>query len=428
MAAQEWQPDSWRGYEAADQPEYSDAAIRDRVLCELSRLPPLVTSWEILRLRDQLAEAARGNSFVLQGGDCVERLADCTSARIVNTLKVLLQMSLVLVVGAQRPLIRVGRFAGQYAWPRSGDNQTPAGTPDPELLLRCYEHAALTLNFTRALIKGGFADLHHLEYFELDWVRHSPQADEYHEVASNVSQAISFMENVLGVRAGASDRIDFFTSHEALILAYEQAQTRRVPRRSGHFNLSTHFPWIGSRATHPNGAHVEYMRGIENPIGVKVGVGCTRECVAGWLERLDPGRTPGRLALIHRFGACRIAGELPRLIEMVRAEGGEVLWICDPMHGNTCITATAGRTRRLEDIESEVEQAFDIHHAMGQHLGGVHLEFSGENIAECTGGARGLSEKDLASSSELDADPRLNYEQALELAFHIARKMKSLAK
>jgi len=444
----EWQPGSWRGYEAPGEPEYPDPVIRDRVLSELSRLPPLVTSWEVLRLRSQLADAARGSAFVLQGGDCVERFADCTSARIVNTLKVLLQMSLVLVVGAQRPLIRVGRFAGQYAWPQSPDSETRGGvslpsfrsdivnrpefttearTPDPELLLRSYERAALTLNFTRALIKGGFADLHHPEYFDLDWVRLSPQCDEYHRVASQITEAISFLENVLGVRAGASDRIDFYTSHEALILAYEQAQTRRVPRRSGYFNLSTHFPWIGSRLNQPNGAQVEYLRGIDNPVGIKVGCGATRECVAGWLQKLDPDRTPGRLTLIHRFGACRIADELPQLIELVRGEGGEVLWICDPMHGNTRTTAHGVRTRRFEDIQSEVGQAFDIHRALGQQLGGVHLEFTGENVAECTGGARGISEKDLPQSCDADADPRLNYEQALELAFHIARKMKAVA-
>lgn len=440
-----WQPDSWRAYEALQQPEYPDRAALARVLGELSKLPPLVTSWEIVRLRALLADAARGACFVLQGGDCAERFVDCTPTRITNMIKVLLQMSLVLVVGAQRPVIRLGRFAGQYAKPRSTAEETRGGislpsyrgdivnrpeftaearTPDPELLLRGYERAALALNFMRALVKGGFADLHHPEYFDLDWVQHSPLADDYHRMASTITEALAFMENVLGIRAGESDRIDFFTSHEALVLGYEQAQTRQVPRRPGYFNLSTHFPWIGQRTNDPDGAHVEYMRGIENPIGIKVGGGYTRERVKRWMDALDPERSPGRLTLIHRFGVGRIAQELPRLIATVRAEGGQVLWICDPMHGNTQTTASGVKTRRFEDIYSEVEQAFDIHRAMGQQLGGVHIELTGENVTECVGGARGQSEADLGQAYESEVDPRLNYEQALELAFLIARKMK----
>ena len=382
---------------------------------------------------------------MLQGGDCAERFVDCKPARITNTLKVLLQMSLVLVVGAQRPVIRIGRFAGQYAKPRSAGKRRATASPCPpiaatsstgrtsrrrralpirELLLRGYERAALTLNFMRALIKGGFADLHHPEYFDLDWVQHSSSAGDYHRMAATIGDALCFMENVLGVRAGESDRIDFFTSHEALVLGYEQAQTRRVPRRPGFFNLSTHFPWIGLRTNDPDGAHVEYMRGIENPIGIKVGAGCTRERVARWIDTLDPRRSPGRLTLIHRFGVTQIANELPRLIEMVRELGCQALWICDPMHGNTQTTASGVKTRRFEDIQSEVEQAFDIHRAMGQQLGGVHIELTGENVTECVGGARGQSEEDLARAYESEVDPRLNYEQSLELAFLIARKMK----
>jgi len=349
-------------------------------------------------------------------------------------------------VGAKRPVTRIGRFAGQYAKPRSEDWETRGGvrlpsyrgdivnraeftpearTPDPQLLLRGYERAALTLNFIRALVKGGFADLHHPEYFDLDWVRHSPLAEEYHRMAAAIGDALRFVENVLGVRAGESDRIDFFTAHEALHLGYESAQTRRVPRRPGWFNLSTHFPWAGLRTSQPDGAHIEYLRGIENPVGVKVGAPVARDQVARWLEILDPRRTPGRLSLIHRFGARRIAGELPGLIETVRAEGGQVVWICDAMHGNTQLTAGGVKTRRFEDIRSEIEQAFDIHRAMGQMLGGVHVEMTGENVTECIGGARGLSEEDLTRAYDSEMDPRLNYEQSLELAFLIARKMQN---
>jgi 3-deoxy-7-phosphoheptulonate synthase len=247
-------------------------------------------------------------------------------------------------------------------------------------------------------------------------------------MVETIGDALRFMENVLGVRAGETDRIDFFTTHEALHLGYESAQTRTVPRRPGYFNLTTHFPWVGLRTNDPGGAHVEFLRGIENPIGVKVGNDFTREQVAGWIEALDPNRQPGRLTLIHRFGAGRIADALPRLIEAVRAEGGRVLWICDPMHGNTQMTARGWKTRNFADIISEVEQAFDIHRATGQTLGGVHIELTGENVTECIGGSRGPGEEDLARAYESEVDPRLNYEQSLELAFLIARKMKSESK
>lgn len=441
-----WKPDSWRRWPALQQPDYPDPAALDRVLAELRVLPPLVTSWEIVQLRQQLAEAAAGTRFVLQAGDCAERFAACTPNRITNMLKVLLQMSLVLVVGAQKPVIRIGRFAGQYAKPRSANEETRDGitlpsyrgdtinspeftlearTPDPQLLLRGYERAALTLNFIRSLVKSGFADLHHPEYFDLDWVEHSPLADEYHQTVGTIGDALRFMENVLGVRAGETDRIDFFTTHEALHLGYESAQTRTVPRRPGYFNLTTHFPWMGLRTNDPGGAHVEFLRGIENPVGVKVGNDFTREQIAGWIEALDPHRQAGRLTLIHRFGASRIQDSLPRAIDAVRAEGGSVLWICDPMHGNTQMTAGGWKTRNFADIISEVEQAFDIHRAMGQTLGGVHIELTGDNVTECIGGSSGPSEADLARAYESEVDPRLNYEQSLELAFLIARKMKS---
>ena len=441
-----WSPDSWRQRNALQQPEYADSAELQRVLGELRLLPPLVTSWEIMLLREQLAEAAAGRCFVLQAGDCAERFVDCTPERITNMLKVLLQMSLVLVVGAERPVIRVGRFAGQYAKPRSANEETRDGVKlpcyrgdninrpeftaegrkaDPQLLLRGYERAAMMLNFARAMVKGGFADLHHPEYFDLDWVRHSPLADEYHRTVESISGSLRFMENVLGVRVGETDRIDFFTSHEALHLGYEAAQTRRAPRRPGYFNLLTHFPWVGLRTNQPDGAHLEYVSGIENPVGIKVGSGATRDHVERWIEMLDPERKPGRLTFIHRYGADRIADALPKLIENVRAVGGAVLFVCDPMHGNTHLTASGVKTRNFADIQSEVEQAFDIHAAMGQTLGGVHIELTGENVTECIGGARGPSEEGLARAYESEVDPRLNYEQALELAFLIARKMKN---
>ena len=392
-----WAPDSWRSRVALQQPVYPDGAAFESALAELRQLPPLVTSWEVVLLRQQLAEAAEGRGFVLQGGDCAERFLDCTSPRITNMLKVLLQMSLVLVIGAQRPVIRVGRFGGQYTKPRSRDTETRNGlelpcyrgdlvngaeftaaarTPDPQRLLRGYERAALTLNFVRALVKGGFADLHHPEYFELDWAQDSPLDGEYRRMVETIGNSLRFMENVLGIRAGSSDKIEFFTAHEALHLSYEEAQTRRVPRRPGWFNLSTHFPWAGVRTADPHGAHIEYLRGIENPVGVKVGPDFTSDQVGRWFDALDPQRTSGRLTLIHRFGAARISAELPRLLEAAHKAGGRPLWICDAMHGNTRL-AGEYKTRSFDDVYSEVEQAFDIHRAAGGKLGGVHLELTG---------------------------------------------------
>jgi 3-deoxy-7-phosphoheptulonate synthase len=355
-------------------------------------------------------------------------------------------MSLVLVIGARRPVIRIGRFAGQYAKPRSANLETRGGVSlpsyrgdninrpeftaearraDPQLLLRGYERASMTLNFVRALVKGGFADLHHPEYFDLDWAKDSPLAHEYHRMVQTIKDSLQFVENVLGVRAGDTDKIDFFTSHEALHLDYESAQTRPVPRRPGHFNLLTHFPWVGLRTNHPESAHLEYLRGIDNPVGIKVGAGFTREQVARWLAILDPDRRPGRLTFIHRFGAGKIADSLPPLIEHVRAEGGKPVWICDPMHGNTHTLANGIKTRRFEDVYSEVEQSFDIHTQLKQQLGGVHIELTGENVTECIGGSGGPGEADLARAYESQVDPRLNYEQSMELAFLIARKMKN---
>jgi 3-deoxy-7-phosphoheptulonate synthase len=441
-----WTPTSWRDFPTLQQPDYPDRAALEAVLKELSLLPPLAVSWEIVQLRQQLADAAQGTRFVLQGGDCAERFADCRSPRIANMLKVLLQMSLVLVVGARRPVIRIGRFAGQYAKPRSANDETRDGVtlpsyrgdlinrpefttesrvPDPQLLLRGYERAALTLNYIRALIKGGFADLHHPEYFDLEWMVHSPFAAEYHRMVDTIGESLQFMESVLGVRAGETDRIDFYTCHEALHLGYESAQTRTVPRRQGFFNLSTHFPWVGLRTNDPDGAHIEYMRGIENPVGVKVGPGATRDQLRRWLDALDPERKPGRMTLIHRMGVKKIADALPPMIEAVRAEGGRPLWICDPMHGNTRTTPSGVKTRHFEDICSELDQAFDIHNSFGQRLGGLHIELTGENVTECIGGARGLSEAELSRAYESEVDPRLNAEQALELAFLVAKKMKS---
>jgi 3-deoxy-7-phosphoheptulonate synthase len=439
-----WSPASWRVKPALQQPVYQSPGELDCVVGQLAGMPPLVTSWEVETLKQQLGDAAAGKRFLLQGGDCAESFSDCDADRIARKLKILLQMSLVLVQGAKKPVIRVGRFAGQYAKPRSEDLETRNGVtlpsyrgdivnrseftaaarePDPQLLLRGYERSALTLNFIRALVRGGFADLHHPEYWDLEFVHHSSLEAEYRAMLGSVAEALRFMENVVGVHVAESGWVDFFASHEGLHLTYEQAQTRRVPRRPGWYNLSTHFPWIGMRTADPLGAHVEYFRGIRNPIALKVGNGLEPEKLVELIDVLHPQDEPGRLTLIHRCGRQHIAGHLPRFLEAVRSTGRRVLWVCDPMHGNNRLTADGIKTRHFEDILSELEQAFDIHASLGSYLGGVHFELTGEDVTECLGGARDLTGEDLKRNYRSELDPRLNYEQALEMAMLIARKM-----
>jgi 3-deoxy-7-phosphoheptulonate synthase len=442
QSAAVWTPVSWQQRTALQQPSYDDAAELAEAGLHLARLPPLVTSWEVLALKQALAEAQAGERFLLQGGDCAETFADCTSPIISNRLKVLLQMSLVLVHGLKKPVLRVGRFAGQYAKPRSADTETRDGItlpsfrgdvvnapefteaarrPDPQRLIRAHSHSALTMNFVRALIDGGFADLHHPEYWDLAWVEHSPLAAEYRQMVSSIGDSLRFMETLAGPISGFS-RVDFFTSHEALLLHYEQGLTREVPRHPGWFNLSTHFPWIGMRTAALDGAHVEYFRGIRNPIAVKIGPTVTAEQLLPLLEVLNPHDEPGRLTLIHRMGNTKIGAALPPLLDAVRREGRRVLWVADPMHGNTEATSNGHKTRRFDNIRGELDQAFDIHAAAGTRLGGVHLELTGEDVTECMGGARDLSELDLDRAYKSMVDPRLNYEQSLELAMLIVRK------
>ena len=287
-------------------------------------------------------------------------------------------------------------------------------------MLRGYERAALTLNFIRSLVDGGFADLHHPEYWDLGFVRHSPRAAEYQKLVEGIGDSLRFMETLAGRQVGEINRVDFFSSHEGLHLLYEQAQTRRVPHRTGWYNLAAHFPWIGMRTAELEGAHVEYFRGIANPIGIKVGPGMTREWIQGLISTLNPNNEPGRLTLIHRYGAKLIEEQLPDLITAVKETGSPVLWVCDPMHGNTESTADGTKTRRFNNVVAEVESASRVHQKMGTHLGGMHLELTGENVTECTGGARGLTDGDLARAYKSTVDPRLNYEQAMEIAMKIA--------
>jgi 3-deoxy-7-phosphoheptulonate synthase len=437
-----WNPTTWQAKNTAQQPNYADSASLDSTVQALAQLPPLVSSSEIENLKSQLADAANGKRFLLQAGDCAERFADCTPERITGQLKVLLQMSLVLVHSTKRRVIRVGRLAGQYAKPRSSDMETIDGvawpsyrgdlvndiefseiarTPNPNRLLRGFERSAMTINFVRALIDGGFADLHHPEYWDLSFVEHSPKASEYQAIVASIAESLRFMETLAGEAVGEINRVEFFTSHEGLHLHYEQAQTRQVPRRDGWYNLSCHFPWIGARTTALDGGHIEFFKGIANPIGVKIS---TQDvAIEELLDALHPNNEPGRLTLIHRYGADKIADELPKLIDAVKSTGKQVLFISDPMHGNTKKTKNGYKTRNFDSILSELEQSIDIHKAMDSNLGGVHVEVCGQNVTECTGGARGLDESGLGDAYETLVDPRLNYEQSIELAMLIGQKL-----
>src|SRR5579862_7704739 len=438
-----WHPASWQGRKATQQPAYEDPDALARVVAELARLPPIVVSWEVENLRERLAAVQRGEGFLLQGGDCAESFAECESDRIAKQLKVLLQMSLVLLSGLKKPVIRVGRMAGQYAKPRSAEYETREGVTlpayrgdlvnraqfspearraDPALLLRGYERAALTLNFVRALVDGGFADLHHPEYWDLGFVKHAQLKDAYQSIVNSIGDALDFFEGISGHGIAEATLVDFYASHEGLHLLYEQAQTRFIPRQNRWYNLSTHMPWIGMRTAKLEGAHVEYFRGIANPIGVKVGSAMDAAWLQSLVTTLNPQNQPGRLTLIHRFGAKDVAACLPKAIEAVRQTGQTVLWVCDPMHGNTETTTGGLKTRRFENILKELDLAFRIHAELGSYLGGVHIELTGEDVTECTGGARGLTDQDLQRAYRSSVDPRLNHEQALELAMLIAER------
>lgn len=450
--AHNWTPDSWKSRLANHQTVYADRQAVDAAVAKLSALPPLVTSWEIERLKSEIADAQKGERFLLQGGDCAEAIAECTPDAVTSKLKILLQMSLVLIHASKKPVIRVGRFAGQYAKPRSSATETrvvggtpvslpsyygdlvnraeftpEARRPDPARMVEGYQHAALTLNFIRSLLEGGFADLHHPEYWDLGFLRHAAMPPElrveYERMTERLGDGLRFMEAIGERRVEEISRMEFFTSHEGLNLLYESAQTRRVPRREGHYNLTTHLPWIGERTRAIDGAHVEYFRGIRNPLGVKIGPGIAPEELLRLLDTLNPGNEAGRMVLIHRMGARKVKAALPPLVEVVQRSGKVVLWMCDPMHGNSTTTPSGIKTRLFADVLEELETSWDVHASLGSRLGGVHFELTGEDVTECMGGASGITEADLSRNYASVCDPRLNYDQAMEMAFRLARRM-----
>lgn len=444
--SQPWSPSSWKSFPVSQQPAYPDSKALSNVLNQISIMPPLVTSWEVDHLHDGIAAAQQGEAWLLQGGDCAETFDQCQTEPIASKLKLLLQMSLAIVFGSRKRILRVGRMAGQYAKPRSSDTETQNGLSlpcyrgdlvnrfefteearraNPDLLLRGYERSALTLNFVRALSEGGFADLHHPENWNLLFVDEAKGdvALRYRELVKSLGNAIRFVETILPDRSSDLKRVDFFTSHEALHLDYETALTRQSVRGIGYYNLGTHLPWIGERTRAINGAHVEYFRGLRNPVAVKVGPSIPIEELIELTQRLNPENKPGRLTLIHRMGRAKVEAALPPLIEAIHREKRTVLWVCDPMHGNTVSTAHGRKTRRFDDIVDELRLSFAIHRACGSRLGGAHLELTGENVTECVGGSRGLTESDLESAYQTQLDPRLNYEQALEIAFEISNQL-----
>lgn len=453
---QPWAVDSWKTRPNAQPIAYDDSTEVERAVATLRRFPPLVTSWEIEQLKSLIVDAQEGRRFLLQGGDCAETLADCVPDVITAKLKILLQMSLVLVHASKRPVVRVGRFAGQYAKPRSSLTESTrigeqdvtlpsyfgdlvnsanfdveARRPNPNRMVEGYAHAALTLNFIRSLMDAGFADLHHPEYWDLGFVSGAALPaelrEEYQRTVASVSDGLRFTE-ALGERAISElYRAEFYTSHEGLNLLYESTQTRSVPRRAGVYDLTTHLPWIGERTRQLDGAHIEFFRGIANPVGVKIGPSIKADELTALVSTLNPTNAAGKIILITRFGAGHVHDVLPSLVEAIVTEGLRVLWICDPMHGNTIKTSGGIKTRPFDRILEELEATWDLHESLGSGLGGLHIELTGEDVTECLGGASGLVEEDLARNYASVCDPRLNYHQSLELAFLLAKRMRRTA-
>jgi 3-deoxy-7-phosphoheptulonate synthase len=442
-----WKPDSWRGRDILQVPEYGDADALARVETELRRQPPLVFAGEARALRAHLAKVAEGQAFLLQGGDCAESFAEFHADNIRDTFKVLLQMAVVLTYGAACPVVKVGRLAGQFAKPRSAPTETIDGVelpsyrgdiindmsfepgprePDPARMLRAYNQAAATLNLLRAFAQGGFADLHQVHRWNLDFVKASPQGAKFEELAARIDETLAFMSacGLTSANVPQMSETDFYTSHEALLLVYEQALTRQDSLTGKWYDTSAHMLWIGDRTRQPDGAHVEYLSGVENPIGMKCGPSLDPDELIRLLDILNPENEAGRMTLICRMGAEKAAQGLPPLVRKVAAEERKVVWSCDPMHGNTVKASSGYKTRAFDAILSEVDTFFEVHRAEGTHVGGVHFEMTGQDVTECIGGAQEITEEGLADRYHTHCDPRLNASQSIELAFQIAARLK----
>ena len=444
--SQPWTPDSWRSRSIQQQPDYPDATHLARVENTLAGYPPLVFAGEARELRRQFAEVTQGRAFLLQGGDCAESFAEFSAAKIRDTFKVLLQMAIVMTFAAGCPVVKIGRMAGQFAKPRSSGEETQGGVtlpayrgdivngiefdtrsrvPDPERLIQAYNQSTATLNLLRAFAQGGFADVHQVHQWNLDFIANSALAEKYQQLAGRLDETLAFM------RACGLDGVpqlreaSFFTAHEALLLNYEQAFVRRDSLSGDWYDCSAHMLWIGDRTRQPDGAHVEFLRGVGNPIGVKIGPSTQPDELLRLIDILNPENDPGRLNLIVRMGAGKVEQHLPRLIRAVTEQGRLVLWSSDPMHGNT-IKAGAYKTRDFASVLQEVREFFAVHRAEGSYPGGIHIEMTGQNVTECIGGCRPITEAGLSDRYHSHCDPRLNADQSLELAFMIAESLKGL--
>jgi len=441
-----WAPDSWRSMEARQMPTYPDAGALARVEGELQSYPPLVFAGEARKLKADLAEVSAGRAFLLQGGDCAESFAEFHPNNIRDTFRVILQMAVVLTYASKMPVVKLGRMAGQFAKPRSADMEDQGGvslpsyrgdivndivfdekgrTPDPQRQLRAYSQSAATLNLLRAFAQGGYANLHQVHAWTLDFMSRSPWFDQYKVLADRIGEALDFMA-ACGINPETVPQLkgtDFFTSHEALLLGYEQALTRQDSLTGDWYDTSAHFLWIGDRTRFEGSAHVEFLRGIGNPIGMKCGPSLEPDALLRLIDTLNPGNEPGRLTLITRYGHDKIEAHLPKLVRAVKREGRNVIWSCDPMHGNVVKSASGYKTRPFERILAEVKGFFAVHRAEGTHGGGIHAEMTGQNVTECTGGAIAITDEGLADRYHTHCDPRLNAGQSIELAFLLAEML-----
>ncbi len=448
MAQSRWSPESWRAKPIEQSPFYADAAALGEVERQLAGYPPLVFAGEARKLKRALGSAAAGEAFLLQGGDCAESFGEHSADNIRDFFRVFLQMAVVMTFAAASPIIKVGRIAGQFAKPRSSPDETVDGVtlpayrgdivnameftgearePDPRRQLEAFRQSAATLNLLRAFATGGYANLENAHRWMLGFVKDSPQSERYQGVADRITETLGFMR-AIGLDPEAHPELratDFYTSHEALLLGYEQAMTRLDSTSGDYYATSGHLVWIGDRTRQIGGAHVEYCRGVKNPIGLKCGPSLKPDELLRLIDALDPEQEPGRLTLICRFGADKAETSLPPLLRAVQRAGRQVLWVCDPMHGNTIKTTTGYKTRPTDRITSEIRSFFAVHRAEGTYAGGVHLEMTGKNVTECTGGARAISESDLRDRYHTYCDPRLNAEQAIEVAFLVAELLKA---
>jgi len=443
-----WQPDSWRAKPILQQPEYEDKAELDRVEQTLGSYPPLVFAAEARELRRQLGQVCEGKGFLLQGGDCAESFNEFNAPKIRDTFKVLLQMAIVLTFAGRCPVTKVARMAGQYAKPRSSDFETINGVtlpsyrgdiinsfefteaarrPDPQRLVEAYHRSSATLNLLRAFAQGGLADLHEVNRWNMAFLENNPQKDKYLDLSRRIQDTLEFMD-VIGINSTNTPSLhetSLFTSHEALLLNYEQALTRIDTLTGKPYDCSAHMVWIGERTRQLDHAHIEFFRGINNPVGVKVGPSMEEDELIRLIDALNPNNDPGRLTLITRMGADKLEANLPRLLRRVKAEGRNVVWSSDPMHGNTFSASSGYKTRNFDAILSEIKQFFQAHEAEGTYAGGIHLEMTGQHVTECTGGAYQISDEDLKEAYKTQCDPRLNADQVLEMAFLVAGHLRS---